>query len=112
MRKRSLFLFLVLVLLTTLLAGCGSSEGDKFVGRWVGDSVVVSKEKVYLDISTKDGKTFGIKYVNADGSPAIGMSSNAILKENYLEISPLERLMVGPDGTFNFGSGVNFTKVK
>jgi len=112
MRKNSLLLFMVLVIVTTILAGCGSSEGDKFVGRWIGDSIAWSNQKVYLDISTKDGKTFAVNFVQPDGTSVSGLENVATLKDTYLELNGMERLAMAPDGTFNFRSGIHFTKLK
>ena len=109
MRKKTLSLLLLLLFLTTFLAGCGTSEGDKFLGRWVGNVPGLKNEKRYLDISTKDNKTFAVNFVSPDGT--IEMKNTAILKDNYLELAFSERIVLAPDNTITFRNG-DFSKPK
>ena len=108
MYKKTLLLVLLLVFTASLLAGCGTSEGDKFLGKWV-DGGFSKGDKRYLEISTKDNKTFAVNFINEDGT--VHMKNTATLKDTYLEVNAFERITLSPDNTFTFRSG-DFSKVK
>ena len=111
MNKKKLALLVALILTLIMVAGCGGSAAkDKFTGRWISPPAKAMQVNLILDIATKDGKTFGLTITNAATGKVLNKDT-ATLKENFLEINPLERITINPDGKILFRS-VEYTKQK
>ncbi|MDY3974761.1 hypothetical protein [uncultured Veillonella sp.] len=73
-RKFTIFLALCMLALATLVAGCGSSEGDKFIGTWEGpttESKLIGTSYRAMTIEKLSETQFQITYYHTtDGSKA------------------------------------------
>lgn len=82
MKKLSILLAAFILAITTLIAGCGSSVADEFVGTWVSQS-----GRLYLSVEKQGNHTFIVNeyyYVPKDNVESYE-SHKGELKENILE---------------------------
>lgn len=82
MKKLSILLAAFILAITTLIAGCGSSVADEFIGTWVSQS-----GRLYLSVEKQGNHTFIVNeyyYVPKDNVESYE-SHKGELKENILE---------------------------
>lgn len=87
-RKFTVFLALCMLALSLLVAGCGSSESEKFVGTWQGPVVYDSfsgEGHFFLTIEKLSDTTFQVtKYLIDDGSKANFKQKNTAKKDTQV----------------------------
>ena len=81
MKKLSILLAAVILAITALIAGCGSSVGDEFVGTWV-----IKSGGLYLSIEKQGEHTFIINeyYYDPDNKSESFETHKGELKEKVL----------------------------
>lgn len=101
--KNKIHLCLLLILTTLLFAGCGgNSAGDKYAGKWTGPNFSDGKLDQHLEITTTDGKVYSLTVTDKNNHAFI--KDVAMLKDQSLEVSNFEKLIIRPDGVLQFRS--------
>ncbi|WP_126939656.1 hypothetical protein [Veillonella sp. VA142] len=83
MKKLSILLAIVILSITALIAGCGSSVADEFVGTWTSDNGYT-----YLSIERKGNHTFIVNryFYDKKNKTDLFKSNTGELKEEVLEV--------------------------
>ena len=93
MKKISILLATVILVVATLISGCSSSAGDEFIGTWEfkNDKPI---QTMYLTIEKKGDKTFIVNkfVINSKGVLTNSSTSSAELKDKIL-VTPEGRII-------------------